>query len=325
MSRILVLGGSGFVGRHVCEKLARLQWHVTVPTRRTVNARHLLVHPMLTVVEGDVHDPLTLARLVAGHDAVVNLVAKLHGNEASFERAHVELPHKLAQACLATGVKRLVHISALGASSQQADTAPSMYLRSKGRGEAALQAAAAQGLQLSVLRPSVIFGAQDSFLNLFAKLQQVFPLMPLAGAEARFQPVWVEDVAQAVLTCLLNPRTAGQTYELCGPAVLTLRELVQLAGQLSGVRRGRGRPVLGLPMALARLQAWCMELAPGEPLMSRDNLDSMKVDNVASGKLPGLSALGIQPASLQAIAPTYLGPTVPGTELLAMRKTASSR
>jgi uncharacterized protein YbjT (DUF2867 family) len=147
----LILGGTGFVGRHVCEKLARLQSHVTVATRRTATARDLITLPLLQPVECDVHDEAALTRLVAGHDAVVNLVAILHGTEAAFQRAHVELPQKLARACAATGVRRVVHVSALGA----APDAASAYQRSKAAGEQALQAAA---LQLTVLRPSVIFG-----------------------------------------------------------------------------------------------------------------------------------------------------------------------
>ncbi len=311
MKRVLLLGGTGFVGRHVCEKLVRERWSVTVLTRRAANASAVQHLPGLTVLEGDAHDEATLRRVLSGHDAVVNLVAILHGSEAAFEQVHVALPQKLARACLATGVRRLVHVSALGAAPEAGGTAPSRYLRSKSRGETALLAAATQGLQLTVLRPSVIFGADDRFLNLFARLQRIFPLMPLAGANARFQPVWVEDVAQAIVRCLQDARTAGRTYELGGPGVLTLRELVQLAGRAAGVRRGRGRPVIGLPMALGRLQALMMELAPGEPLMSRDNLDSMRVDNVASGRLPGLVALDITPAAVTAVAPGYLGAADP--------------
>jgi len=296
MPKALVLGGTGFVGRHVCEKLQRAGWSVTVPTRRTVNAASVQHLPRLTVIEADVHDPTALARLLPGHDAVVNLVAILHGSEAAFERTHVELPRKIAAACLASGVRRLVHVSALGV----AEDGPSMYQRSKARGEALLRGA---GLDLTVLRPSVIFGAGDRFLNLFAQLQAVFPVMPLAGASARFQPVWVEDVASAVVACLQDAATAGQTYDCAGPEVLTLADLVRLAGR----HGSRARPVLPLPMALGRLQALMMELAPGEPLMSRDNLDAMRVDNVATGQHPGLAALGITPASVHAIAPGYLG------------------
>ena len=296
MSKVLVLGGTGFVGRHVCEKLQRAGWSVTVPTRRAVNAAAVQHLPRLTVIEADVHDPAALARLLPGHDAVVNLVAILHGSEAAFERTHVELPRKIAAACQASGVRRLVHVSALGVS----EDGPAKYQRSKARGEALLRAA---GLDLTVLRPSVIFGAGDRFLNLFAQLQAVFPVMPLAGASARFQPVWVEDVASAVVACLQDANTVGHTYDCAGPDVLTLADLVRLAGR----HGSRARPVLPLPMALGRLQALMMEMAPGEPLMSRDNLDAMRVDNIATGQNPGLAALGITPASVHAIAPGHLG------------------
>lgn len=307
MKRVLLLGGTGFVGRHVCEHLVRLGCSLTVLTRRAEHARLVQHLPGLTVLEGDAHDEATLRRLLPGHDAVVHLVAILQGRESDFERVHVELPRKLARACLASGVQRLVHVSALGADPATASTAPSRYLRSKSRGEAVLQEAAqakdGTGLLLTVLRPSVIFGAGDRFLNLFAALQRVLPLVPLAGAEARFQPVWVVDVAEAVARCLFDPRTVGQTYELCGPSVLSLRDLVRLAGRAAGVPR----PVIALPAPLGRLQALLMECAPGEALMSRDNLDSMKVPNVATGRLPGLGALGITPAAPMAVAPSYLG------------------
>jgi uncharacterized protein YbjT (DUF2867 family) len=316
LQKVLVLGGTGFVGRHVCEKLTRQNIHVTVPTRRRSNAKHVQSLPMLDVLEVNIHDPVALAALVAGHDAVVNLIAILHGDEAAYERAHVEFPQKLAAACQQAGVKRLVHVSALGAAAD----GPSMYQRSKARGEAVLQAAE---LDLTVLRPSVIFGADDKFLNLFAKLQSVFPVMPLAGAATKFQPVWVEDVAQAVVTSLTQHFSPeGQIIEACGPDVLTLKELVQLSAIAAGVNRGRGRPVLALPPFLGKLQAMAMRLLPGEPLISQDNLDSMKVDNVASGKLPGLQALGVNPSALAAIVPTYLGNRSVLRQQLALRKTA---
>ncbi|HOS86455.1 MAG TPA: complex I NDUFA9 subunit family protein [Burkholderiaceae bacterium] len=303
MKRILILGATGFVGRHICTRLSQAGWSAIVPSRSPAAARHLAGLPRVDVVPGDVHDEATLIRLLAGADAVVNLVAILHGSEAAFEQVHVELPKKLARACAAAGVRRLVQVSALGA----AQDGPSMYQRSKARGEAVLKAAATAGtLDLSVLRPSVIFGAQDKFLNVFAQLQRMFPLIPLAGADTRFQPVWVEDVAAAVMRCLQDDATIGQTFEACGPEVFTLRDLVRLAGQYAGVNQGRGRAVFALPMPLARVQAWVMERLPGEPLMSGDNLDSMAVDNIASGKVPGLDALGITPAALAAIAPGYL-------------------
>ena len=299
MKRILLLGGTGFVGRSLCERLVThgADTRVTVATRRLAHAQSVQFLPTVDPVECDVHDDAQLARLLPGHDAVVNLVAILHGGAAEFERVHVQLPRRLAAACTAAGVTRVLHVSALGA----AEDAPSQYLRSKARGEAALRAAP---LDLSVLRPSVIFGTHDRFLNLFALLQAVFPLVPLAGANARFQPVWVEDVSEALRRCLQRPDTAGQVYECAGPQVFTLRELVQLAGRPSG----HDRPVLGLPDVLAWPQAIAMELLPGTPLMSRDNLLSMRVPNVATGQWPGLQALGITAASLQAVAPGYLSP-----------------
>lgn len=307
IQNVLVLGGSGFVGRHVCEKLVRRMCQVTVPTRRLRNAASVMTLPMLNVVEADVHDEAALRALVRGHDAVLSLVAILQGSAAAFERAHVELARKIARACQATGVRRVVHVSALGADLRNPEGLPSNYLRSKSRAEQVLHQA---GLDLTLIRPSVIFGAEDRFLNTFADLQQVAPVVPLAGARARFQPVWVEDVASAVLACLDGAHehaSIGQIYEACGPQVFTLQELVELAGRLGGANHGRGRPVIPLPDALARLQAIAMELMPGEPLLSRDNLDSMKVPNVATGHHPGIEALGITPASLLAIAPTYLG------------------
>ena len=218
-------------------------------------------------------------------------------------------------------MRRVVHISALGADDQRPGSAPSEYLRSKGRGEAVLlhPANTADALNVTVLRPSVIFGAEDKFLNLFAKLQKIFWFMPLAGANARFQPVWVQDVAAAVAHSL-RPRKPmpvsepiQRVYELFGPDVFTLKQLVQVAARLS---RGSERPVIPLPNWMGRIQAAVMELAPGEPLMSRDNLDSMKQDNVATGTLPGLHALGIEAEALEPIAEQYLGSQRDGAEAL---------
>ncbi len=305
---ILVLGGSGFVGRHVCEQLVRAGYRVTVPTRRARHAASVQTLPGLTVIETDVHDDAALAALMVGHAAVVNLIAVLHGDEARFERMHVQLPRRIAAAMRQTGVHRLVQVSALGADPQ----GPSMYQRSKARGEAVLQAA---GLDLTVLRPSVIFGAEDKFLNLFTDLQQIAPLVPLAGSSTRFQPVWVADVAAAVVRCLQDLRSIGQTFEACGPETFSLGELVRRSGQWAGVQGGQGRAVVPLPRWVGWLQALAMEVLPGEPLMSRDNLASMQVDNVASGQLPGLQALGITPAALSAVAPTYLGHKGPRSRL----------
>ena len=298
MKRILVLGGTGYVGRAVCEKLTERASDgvVTVPTRRLPHGNGVRSLPTVQVVQADVHDDATLQRLVARADAVINLVAILHGSKSGFEHVHVALPRRLAAACKAAGVRRVLHVSALGVG----PGAPSNYLRSKTEGEAVLQAA---GLDLTIFRPSVIFGAQDRFLNLFAQLQGLAPVFPLAGSGARFQPVWVEDVAAGIVAALDQASSVGQVIECAGPQVYTLSELVQLAGRYSGHERLQ----IPLPGWLGRLQATAMEWLPGEPLMSRDNVDSMAVPNIASGQLPGLASLGITPAALQAVAPQYLG------------------
>ena len=312
---ILVLGGTGFVGRAVCERLVERNGggggRITVPTRRLVHGDRVRLLPTVEVVPADVHDESRLRGLLAGQDAVVNLVAILHGSEAAFRHVHVDLPRKLASACAAAGVRRLVHVSALGVG----PAAPSNYLRSKTEGEAVLKAA---GLDLTLLRPSVIFGAEDKFLNVFAQLQQLAPVMPLGGSDARFQPVWVEDVASAVVRCLDQPDSIGQTIECAGPQPFTLSELVRLAGRWSGAER----PQIPLPGALARLQALALEMLPGEPLMSRDNVASMSVPNVASGTLPGLQSLGIVPTALESVAPGYLGDAFGRARLNRLRRGA---
>jgi uncharacterized protein YbjT (DUF2867 family) len=304
MKRILILGGSGFVGRALCEQLSAHPTlgaaRLVVPTRRRDRARHLLTLPQVDVIEADVNQDRALQRLLHGADAVVNLVAILHGTPEAFERAHVDLCQRLAEDCLKLGVTRVVHVSALGVSDDPTG-APSHYLRTKSEGEQALRV---NGLALSVLRPSVIFGAHDRFFNLFATLLRLFPVMPLAGAGASFQPVWVDDVAAAIVRCLADqPATVGQTYELGGPDVCTLAQLVEMAGRWSG----HARPVLPMPMAVGRMQAAAMSCLPGEPLMSRDNLDSMKVPNVLSGKRPALSDLGISATAMSVVVPAYLG------------------
>lgn len=299
---VLVLGGTGFVGRALCEQLTRQLGagvRITVPTRRLQQARDLQSLPGVTVVQADVFKDLP--RLLPGHDAVVNLIAILQGSAAAFEHVHVELPRRIASAMQAAGVRRLVHVSALGV----AEHAPSRYLRSKAAGEAVLQVAAQTGnLDLTLLRPSLLFGDGDRSVNLFAGLQKLFPVMPLGGASARLQPAWVQDLARALVEVLLRREAIGQTYEIAGPRELTLGDLVRLAGRVAG----HERPVLALPGPLATLQALAMECLPGEPLLSRDNLASLSVPNVPSGALPGLAELGIQPAAMEAVLPTYLAP-----------------
>jgi uncharacterized protein YbjT (DUF2867 family) len=288
--RVVVLGGTGFIGRAYAWRCAAhgLGQQLTILTRSPARGASLRPLPGVTLVECDVNDAKALSRAIADAHVVVNLIGILHGRDADFQRAHIDLPLSIGELSRVYGVEHVVHISALGA----ATDAPSMYLRSKAAGEAALQRS---GMPLSVIRPSVVFGAEDRLLNLFARLQAVLPVVPLAGAHARLQPVWVRDVAQALWTCVDSGPSAAGVYEAVGPHVLTLRDLVRCAGRLSG----HPRPVWPLPEALGWAQAWLLEQLPGPTLMSRDNLRSLQVDAVASSRFPTLQALGITPASIE--------------------------
>lgn len=323
MKKILVLGGSGFLGHHLCEALNRLQWRVSVPTRR-LPARSIQTLPFVDVIQANVHDENVLLELIQGHDAVINLVAILHGSEKEFQHTHVQLARKIALACAkintsalsatsassaqknplqqAQGFKaskkpvHLLHISALGAHHEDFKLSPSWYLQSKGEAENILiDICQKSKTPLSILRPSVIFGADDQFINLFASLQKIFPFVPLGCADAVFQPVWVEDVVSAILSCLKTPQDRPSAHakphivELAGPEVLSLKELVHLAGRFIGHERA----VLPLSLSLAKMQALVMQYLPGKTLMSLDNVASMQVPNTASGRWPGLKELGI--------------------------------
>ncbi|MGY6269970.1 complex I NDUFA9 subunit family protein [Achromobacter denitrificans] len=301
--RILVIGGTGFIGRHLVARLSAGQHQIIVPTRLYSRGRDLQLLPTVTLVESDVHDDATLDRLARGCDAVVNLVGILHGNSgrpygSDFARAHVLLPQRIAQACRRQGVSRMLHISALGADSH----GDSMYQRSKGDGEAAIKNEFAGWREggWTIFRPSVVFGADDQFTNMFARIARWLPVLPLAGAHARMQPVYVGDVVAAMASALGNTRTCGKTYELGGPQVYTLGEIARLCAAWSG----HPRPVVSMPMGVGRMQARLFECLPGKPLMSRDNLDSLRRDNVCTG--PIAPELHVVPTGLEAVAPRYL-------------------
>jgi NADH dehydrogenase len=299
IAQVALIGGSGFVGRHIAEVLCARGIRVVIPTRNRERAkRELIVLPTADVVRADVHSPADLDRVIAGADAVVNLVGILHPSRRnSFERVHVELPGKIVEACRRAGVKRLLHMSALGAAAD----APSAYQRSKAQGEARVLQTAGDALAVTVFRPSVIFGASDSLLTLFARMQRLLPIVLLGSPQAKFQPVWVEDVARAYAAALEERATFGQRYELCGPNVHTLRELVAIAGAVSG----HSRPIVGLGKTMSYLQAAALEFSPVK-ILTRDNLRSMSVDNVCACPWP--EVFHFMPSSLKAIAPSYLSP-----------------
>jgi len=292
-----VIGGSGFIGSHIVHLLAARGVRARVPTRYRESAKELIVLPTVEVVEADIHAPNALGQLVAGMDVVINLVGILHerGVPGGFQRVHADLPGKIVEACRSEGVGRLVHMSALHADVNGA----SAYLRSKGEGEKRVKEAG-ESIAWTIFRPSVVFGSGDSFLSMFAKVLRFAPVLALASPQARFQPVWVEDVARAFVECILNDATHGQSYDLCGPKVYTLRELVAYVGAITGHRR----PIVGLSDRVSYLQAMLMEWLPG-PLMTRDNYYSMKKDSVCGCPFP--AALGFQPTPVEAVAPRYLG------------------
>lgn len=305
IKRVLLLGGSGFVGTYIANRLSERAIQVVVPTRRRERTKALIMLPHVDMVEANINDEKTLAGLMQDCDAVINLVGILHSRDVKlpysrdFAEAHVELPRKIVAACKAAGVRRLIHMSALGADPK----GPSEYLCSKGEGEEIVLAARNE-LDVTVFRPSVIFGQCDSFLSTFASALKKLPFFPLGFGHAKFQPVWVADVADAFVDALGNAATVGQAYDLCGPKVYTLRELVDYTAQLT---RSNAR-IIALSEGWAYLQAGIMWLSP-KPILSPDNLRSMQVDNVCK---PGCHPYpGWQPTALEAIAPTYIAHNTP--------------
>lgn len=291
----VVLGGSGFVGSAIVAKLVSAGYQVTVLTRRLDHAKHLSLLPGVTLKLCNVFDAQALRSALKGADAVINLLGILHqSGKTSFTQVHAHLPVQLAKMCQGLGIKRLLHMSSLCA----ATDAPSLYLRSKGQAEVAL-AGYTKGLAITVFRPSVIFGRADRFINLFAGLIKHLPLVVLVKPNAKFQPVWVEDVATCFVASLNEPASFGLSYDLVGPKVYTFRALVKAIMQTLGVHK----PILGLSDALSYAQAFLMECLPIK-LMSRDNIRSMQQDSVSDQAFP--EWLDLRPSALETIMPQYL-------------------
>lgn len=294
--RICVLGGTGFVGRHLVARLARDGHTIKVLSRRRERNRELLVLPTVRVVQFDARDEASLAREFAGMDVVINLVGILNeSRRAKFREVHVDLPRRVLAACRKSGIKRILHMSAINADSGRGASA---YLRSKGEGENAMHAES--GVAVTSFRPAVIFGPEDDFFNRFACAMKLAPLFfPLPAPNSRMAPVYVGDVVEAFARSLDMRATFGQRYDLCGPRAYTLRELVEFTAREAGVNR----TVIGLGPTLSSLMARVLEFAPGKP-MSRDNLASLKTDSVCKGEFPPV--FNITPTPLEAVVPTYL-------------------
>jgi uncharacterized protein YbjT (DUF2867 family) len=297
VNKLCVLGGTGFVGRHLVARLASRPIELRIPTRNCERHRDLTVVPNLQLVNADLHDPDGLRNAIGDCDGVVNLIGILNEHRpGGFRKTHVELPRRLVEVCRQLGVKRLLHMSALGASAD----GPSDYQRSKAEGARIALAGNDPRLAVSVFQPSVIFGPGDSFLNRFAQLLRVSPgFFTLPTPNARFRPVYVNDVADAMIRALEAHAAFGQSYQLCGPREYTLRELVEYTARQVGVRRR----VLGLSDGLSRLAGRVLGALPGKPY-SYDNYLSASVDNLCTSD--GLAALGIKPTGLEAVAPDYL-------------------
>lgn len=300
INQVCVLGGSGFVGSAIVHRLSAAGYAVKVLSRQRERAKHLTLLPNVQVVECDVLSDVELGMHMQSCDAVINLIGILHeSKQFSFEAMHHQLPARVAALCEKFGIKRLLHMSALQTSAE----APSAYLRSKAAGEAAVLAHAAN-IRVTIFQPSIVFGRGDSFLNLLATIVKLMPVVALAKPKAKFQPIWVEDVAEAFVNSLSNVDTYGKTYQLGGPRVYTLRELVEFVIFVLGKKR----KIVGLNDRLSYWQAYAMEMMPLK-LMTRDNIHSMEVDSVCQGPLA--PELGLKPAPIEAIVPEYLANDTP--------------
>lgn len=300
-----VFGGGGFIGRHLVRRLARGGTVIRVPTRHAARVKVLRTAGVVGQIVPemiDVFDDAELAAAIQGADMVVNLIGILHQTRRDgFVKVHEELPGRIARIAAAAGVPRLVHVSALGAAADSA----SVYARSKAAGEAAVLAAFPKA---TILRPSIVFGPEDDFFNRFAAMSFLSPVLPLVGGgNTRFQPVYVGDVADAIMAALERADAQGRTYELGGPSVFTFRELMEKMM----AETGRHRLLAPLPWGLAKLMAGFAQWIPNPPL-TPDQVELLKHDNVVSGTAPGLAELGIRATAPDVILPTYLDRFRPG-------------
>jgi NADH dehydrogenase len=298
--KILILGGSGFVGSHLTRRLGREGHEITVVTRYAPGCKHLWVVPQATIRQFDPFDEERLAQELAGHDVAINLVGILNERGfggSGFRRVHVDLVDRIIDACVEAGVPRMIQMSGLNAGKGE-----SHYLRTRGEGEARVRAADRDGrLAGTILRASTIFGPDDSFLNRFAGLLRISPVLPLARPNAKFAPVFIDDVVEAFIRVLGDEDSAGQTYELCGSEEWTLIGIVRWLRDQLELRRA----VIGLPHVLGRLQGLAFDFVPGKPFSS-DNYKSLKLDSLCQND--GFAALGIRPWGLAERATAWLRP-----------------
>jgi NADH dehydrogenase len=300
MATVVVFGGGGFLGRRLVDRLSAESVTVRVAVRHPEPARialRSLGFDRVTVVYADVRDQGSVAAAIAGADAVVDAVsAYVEKGGVTFEAVHVRGAENVAREAVAAGVARFVLVSGIGADRYSS----SPYIRSRGRGEVMVQQAFPSA---TIVRPGAMFGPGDALFATLAELARLLPVLPLIGGGTRLQPVFVEDVAEAIASILADPGTVGQTYELAGPRVYTLRELVNMTLQLMGKRR----LLVAVPFAVAEIQARLFEFLPNPPLTT-GQVDLLKVDNVASKTLPGFQDLKIRPKTVEEVLPTYVGP-----------------
>lgn len=295
---VTVFGGSGFLGRHTVRALARAGWRIKVATRHP--GKGFFLRPLGSVgqidfVKCDVADAESVAAALMGASAVINLTGILFPSGQSFEDVQADGAENIAKAAAAAGVASLVHVSAIGADAESA----SEYARTKAAGEQAMREAFAGAV---ILRPSIVFGPEDGFFNKFAAMARMLPALPLVGGgHTRFQPVFVGDVAAAIVAALSSQAARGRTFELGGPSIYSFKELLQLILR----ETGRRRALIPLPFGLASVQAAFLQLLP-KPVLTMDQVKLLKKDNVAAPTAAGLADLGITPTSVEAVVPSYL-------------------